>query len=106
MDNTVVTMVDHLNLRVRVQESSEWKHLDDIFQLACFGTHKRPRAWASVDRESFDDPPVIPPPPTPPVATLLAHALSHGQMNKDLALSHVVTCVRLAWAAVTWACRD
>lgn len=60
VDNTVVREVDQEQQSVRVADSATWYKLEDMFSLACFGTHKRAREWASVDRESDAAPPTVP----------------------------------------------
>lgn len=60
VDNTVVAEVDKGRRRVRVVDSTLWHDLDDVFALACFGTHKRSREWAAIDRENPAAPPCIP----------------------------------------------
>lgn len=65
VDNTIVVEVDAAARRVRVSDSAAWHEIDDVFTLACFGTHKRPRVWADVDRENPELPPPLPEPPRP-----------------------------------------
>ena len=44
MDSSIVTAIDAGRNMVRLSEGgTEWYALDDIFRLACFGTHRRPR---------------------------------------------------------------
>ena len=60
VDNTVVREVDQEQRTVKVADSATWYNLEDMFSLACYGTHKRTREWATVDRESDAAPPLVP----------------------------------------------
>lgn len=93
VNNTVVTSVDQDAHTVRVAHSDKSLALFDMYSLACFGTHKRAREWAAVDRELEDSPPI---PPNPPNVYDVLHpclhrATAHSQAGQ-LEVCRVTPC--------------